>query len=192
MMIPLPTGPFSLIMSDPPWRFATRSPKGLKKSPQAHYDCMALSDIKEIPVASVAAPDCLLLMWATAPMLPQAMELMEAWGFTYKTMGAWAKQSSTGRKWAFGTGYILRSASEPFLIGTRGAPKVVSRSERNLIAAPIREHSRKPDDCRRMLERMIPQGRRLEMFAREAAPGWDAWGNQVDHFAHHQTLEAAE
>jgi N6-adenosine-specific RNA methylase IME4 len=191
-MIHLPAGPFSVIMADPPWAFATRSDKGLKKSPQAHYDCMSLDAIKALPVADISAPDCLLMMWATAPMLPHALEVMAAWGFTYKTMGAWAKRSKTGSKWAFGTGYILRSASEPFLIGTRGAPRVVSKSERNLIVAPVREHSRKPDEARAMLERMIPAGRRLEMFARETAPGWEAWGNQVGRFDHQPKLEAAE
>jgi N6-adenosine-specific RNA methylase IME4 len=189
-MTALPPGQFSLIMADPPWRFVTRSVKGLKKSPQAHYDCMDLDAIKALPVADIAAPDCLLFMWATAPMLPQALDVMAAWGFTFKTMGAWAKQSSTGQKWAFGTGYILRSASEPFLIGTRGRVKIKSRSERNLIVAPIREHSRKPDATRDMLDRMVPDGDRLEMFAREAAPGWQAWGNQVDLFSPQQRMAA--
>lgn len=187
----LPTGQFSLIYADTPWRFALRSSKGEKKSPQSHYQCMSLDDIKALPVASVAAPDCLLFMWATAPMLPQALEVMAAWGFTFKTMGAWAKRSSTGAKWAFGTGYILRSASEPFLIGTRGRPKVHTKSERNLIVAPVREHSRKPDNTRRMLEAMIPHGDRLEMFAREAADGWTAWGNETDKFQRAAELEAA-
>lgn len=188
----LPPGLYSLILADPPWRFATRSDKGLSKSPQAHYDCMSLDDIKALPVAEIAAPDCLLMMWATAPMLPQALEVMTAWGFAFKTMGAWAKQSKTGRKWAFGTGYILRSASEPFIIGTRGNPKTATKSIRNLIVAPVREHSRKPDCARTNLEQMIPTGRRLEMFARESAEGWDAWGNETGKFDRHDIREAAE
>ena len=186
-MTALPSGPYSVIMADPPWSFTARSSKGLTKSPQAHYDCMDLPAIKALPVADVADRDCLLMMWATAPMLPQALEVMAAWGFTFKTMGTWAKQSKTGAKWAFGTGFILRSASEPYLIGTRGRPKVVSRSERNLIVAPVREHSRKPDSARASLDRMIPTGRRLEMFARESSPGWDVWGNQINKFDHQET-----
>lgn len=130
------------------------------------------------PVSDIAAKDSVMFMWATFPMLPQALALMEAWGFTYKTGGAWAKQSKTGAKWAFGTGYLFRSASELLLVGTRGKPKWNSRSERNLWIAPVREHSRKPDCVYEMIERAV-SGPRLEMFARRHRDGWTAWGDEV-------------
>lgn len=177
-----PADGFSVILADPPWSFSTYSAKGHGKSPQSHYACQGLDWIKALPVESIAAKDCLLWLWATAPMLPQAIEVMAAWGFTYKTAGPWAKQSKTGEKWAFGTGYIFRSAAEFFLVGTRGRPRVASRSVRNLIVAPVREHSRKPADAHQMLNDLIPDGPRLEMFAREAVPGWTAWGNQTTKF----------
>lgn len=185
-MTPWPFGdlkPFhySLISCDPPWRFANYSAKGEVKNPLAHYDCMDLASIKALPVNQLAADDCACLMWATAPMLPQAIETLAAWGFAFKSAGAWAKQSSTGNAWAFGTGYCFRSAAEFFILGTRGKPKYLSRSIRNLIVAPVREHSRKPDEMHRNLEALF-EGPRCELFARERRAGWDVWGNQTEKF----------
>jgi N6-adenosine-specific RNA methylase IME4 len=173
---------YGVILADPPWAFRLFSDKGDAKSPQAHYACMGAADLAALPVNQLAAPHCALLMWATWPMLDDARALMAAWGFRYKTGGAWAKQSSTGKAWAFGTGYCFRSASEPFLLGTIGRPPVLSRSVRNLIVAPVRQHSRKPDDLHAMAESLYP-GPRAELFAREPRPGWDVWGNQTDKFA---------
>jgi N6-adenosine-specific RNA methylase IME4 len=184
-MDPLQPFRYGVILADPPWSFRLYSDKGDAKSPQAHYSCMSIEDMQAMPVNHLAAPDCALLMWATAPMIREALALMQAWGFSYKTMGAWAKQSSTGSRWAFGTGYCFRSAAEFFLLGTRGRPRLQSRSTRNLIVAPVREHSRKPDDLHRMAEAMYP-GPYLELFARERRPGWDCWGNEVDKFGAEQ------
>lgn len=172
---------YGLILADPPWAFRLHSDKGDRKSPQAHYPCMGQADLATLPVNQLAASDCALLMWATAPMIREAITLMAAWGFTYKTMGSWAKQSSTGAAWAFGTGYCFRSASEFFLLGTTGKPKVRSRSVRNLIVAPVREHSRKPDQLHAMAEALYA-GPYVELFARKRRAGWDAWGNDVDRF----------
>lgn len=173
---------YGAILADPPWYFRNFSAKGEAKNPVAHYACMDTAQIAALPVNQLAAPDCALLMWATAPMLPDALALMTAWGFTFKSAGAWAKQSSTGDKWAFGTGYCFRSAAEFYLLGTIGKPKVRSRSVRNLIVAPTREHSRKPGKLHGDVESLYA-GPYLELFAREARPGWDAWGNEVGRFA---------
>lgn len=115
-------GNYGLIYADPPWLFKLRSAKGEKRSPQAHYDCMPTDDICAMPVGQLAARDCALVMWATCPMLPDALRVMAAWGFDYTTAGAWAKQSKTGKKWHMGGGFILRSAAELILFGTRGDP----------------------------------------------------------------------
>lgn len=176
-----PHGGFRAIYADPPWRFEAWSEAGEGKAPQQHYGCESLADLQALPVERLAAQNSALMMWATFPMLPEALALMAAWGFTYKSGGAWGKQSSTGRKLAFGTGYIFRSAAELLLVGTRGEPKWLSKSERNLWLAPIREHSRKPDEIHAMVERMTP-GPRLELFARQQRSGWVAWGNEVEKF----------
>ena len=172
---------YGAILADPPWRFKLRSEKDLSKSPQGQYPCMSHEELCRMPVTDLAARDCVLIMWATWPMIQQAIDLMSAWEFTYKSGGAWAKQSKSGSKWAFGTGYIFRSASEPFIVGSRGKPLYQSRSVRNLIVAPVREHSRKPDDMHLMVERLV-QGPYLEMFARQRRSLWDSWGNECDKF----------
>jgi N6-adenosine-specific RNA methylase IME4 len=186
---PLPGWPFGelvphrygVILADPPWRFLNRTVAGEVKNPVAHYPCMSVEQLAELPVARLAAPDCALIMWATAPLLHRAIALLDAWGFTFKTAGAWAKQSRTGERWTFGTGYVLRSAAEFYLVGTIGKPRVISRSIRNLIAAPVREHSRKPDQLHADVEALYA-GPYAELFARQRREGWDAWGNDVDRF----------
>ncbi len=180
---PLEPGAYGLILADPPWSFLTRSDKGKGKSPDRHYGCMSLDDIKALPVRDLAAKDCALVMWATAPMLPRAIGLMADWGFIFKTSGAWAKQSKTGASWAFGTGYLLRSAAEFWIVGTIGKPAIGSRSVRNLIVAPTREHSRKPDDLHKSLEQLFPCERRCELFARQQREGWEVFGNESDKFS---------
>jgi len=131
--------------------------------------------------SGLAAPDCALFMWATAPMLDVQIETLKGWGFTFKSAGPWAKQSSTGKAWAFGTGYCFRSAAEFFLLGTRGKPAVLSRSERNLIVAPVRQHSRKPDDLHRKAAALYG-GPYVEIFSRERRAGWASWGLEVEKF----------
>ncbi len=126
---------YGAILADPPWSYAMRSAKGYAKAPEAHYATMSHEDIKALPVAQLAAGDCLLFMWSTWPHLDQAQAVLKAWGFTYKTGGAWFKKTVTGKS-AFGTGYILRSSCEPYLIGTIGRPDIRSRSVRNEIIAP--------------------------------------------------------
>jgi N6-adenosine-specific RNA methylase IME4 len=171
---------YGLIMADCPWSFKTYSPKGWVKSAQRHYSCMTLEDIKLLPVRDLAAPDCCLFLWATFPMLPQALEVMSAWGFSYRSGGVWHKRTSGG-KTAFGTGYRVRGACEPFLLGFIGNPKN-SRSERNLIEGTVREHSRKPETAYEWAERYLPDAHRCELFSRQRRPGWECFGNDVDHF----------
>jgi N6-adenosine-specific RNA methylase IME4 len=171
---------FSVIVADPPWRFATYSEKGRGKSADRHYRCMTLDGIKALPVARLAASDCALFLWATAPMLPEALAVMAAWGFTYKSNLVWGKTTRFG-KISFGTGYRIRNSHEHILIGTIGNPKN-SRGERSLLMAQVREHSRKPDEFYEMVERWQPGARRLELFSRQSRPGWQHWGNETGKF----------
>lgn len=121
-----------------------------------------------------ARGDCLLWLWATHPMLPQALEVMAAWRCRYVTSGVWVKRTARG-KLGFGTGYRLRSASEPFLIGTFGNPES-TRSIRTVIEGPLRDHSEKPDEAYAAAERMMPGAFRADLFSKRTRPGWDAWG----------------
>ncbi|WP_241699982.1 MT-A70 family methyltransferase [Tabrizicola fusiformis] len=175
-----PVGGFGLIMADPPWAYDMRSEKGYAKSPEAHYGTMPLSWIKALPVEALAAADCLLWLWHPASMTPDALEVIGAWGFRFKTGGHWAKVGASGKQ-AFGTGYILRNAGEPWMIATRGAPRT-TKAVRSVIIAPAREHSRKPDEAYADAERLMPNVQRLDLFSRQRRPGWASWGNEVDKF----------
>lgn len=172
---------YGAILADCPWPYEMYSEKGYGKSPEAHYDTMSIDDIKALPVGQLAGGDCMLFMWSTWPHLNRAMEVLTAWGFTYKTGGAWLKLTKSGKQ-AFGPGYILRTSCEPFLVGTIGRPLIGSRSERNFIAEMRREHSRKPEEMRAKIERLLPRAFCCELFAREAWPGHEVWGNQMDRF----------
>jgi N6-adenosine-specific RNA methylase IME4 len=177
----LPPLSFDLIMVDPPWAFALRSDKGEAKSAQAKYACMTLDEIKALPVGQLARGDAYLWLWATHPMLPQAIDVMAAWGFGFTTSGVWVKTTATG-KLAFGTGYVLRSASEPFLIGKFGRP-TSAKNIRTVLMAPVREHSRKPDHAYTAAEALATGAtRRADLFSRETRAGWTSWGAEVGKF----------
>lgn len=174
---------FDLIMADPPWKFENWSKKGEAKNASAQYDCMSLDDIKALPVGHLMAPDAVLWLWATNPMLPQAFEVLQAWGVRYVTAGTWVKRTTNG-KLGFGTGYRLRCANEPFLIATNGNP-ATARNVRSVIEGPIREHSRKPDEAFDEASRLVapmPDPRKLELFARQTRDGWTTWGNEATKF----------
>lgn len=172
---------YDFICADPPWRFKVYSRKtGLKKSADLHYTTMTMDEVKALPVRLLASKNCLLWLWCTSPMLRHGFDVLDAWGFEFSTQGQWAKRTKRG-KLAFGTGFRLRSASEPFLLATRGNPKS-TRSTRNLIEGLIREHSRKPDEAYAAMERMMPEARRADLFAREERHGWDSWGDEIKKF----------
>ena len=172
---------YGLLMADPPWSFDNYSVKGERKNAKFHYECMSIEDICAMPVGHLASKNCLLWLWATNPMLPQALVAMERWGFQFKTAGTWVKTTRHG-KTAFGTGYVLRSANEPFLIGTIGTVKC-TRGVRSVVYGQIREHSRKPDEAYAAAEQLVPHVHRAELFSRQARQGWEVWGNQSQLFS---------
>lgn len=176
----LPLFSYGLIMADPPWKFDNWSAKGEHKNASAKYDCMDLAAIKALPVGHLAATDCVLWLWACNPLLDQAFDVVKAWGFRFVTAGTWVKMTSGG-KVAFGTGYRLRSANEPFLIATNGNPET-ARNVRSVVVGPVREHSRKPEEAFAAAESLVPNVRRLELFSRQSRPGWDNWGNESSKF----------
>lgn len=172
---------FGMVMADFPWRFNTWSLKGKKhKSPERHYKTMPLEEIKAFPIGHLGAPNCVYWIWGTHPMLRDQLDCFDAWGISYVTSGVWVKRTTTG-KLAFGTGYRLRSASEPFLIGTNGKPDS-AKNIRTVIEGPLREHSRKPDEAYAAAEAMCPGVRRLDMFSRQPRPGWEQFGDEVEKF----------
>lgn len=171
---------YDLIMADPPWNYENWSKAGAARNASAHYSCMSFEQLAELPVSSLASRNCVLWLWATNPMLPQGLSLLSAWGFRFVTAGHWAKRGRSG-KLAFGTGYVLRNAGEPFLIGFIGRPKT-TKSVRSVIEAPRRKHSQKPDEAFRAAEELVPRARRIELFSRQSRPGWDAFGDEAGKF----------
>ena len=177
---------YRVIYADPPWTFSTYSRKGKGRSAEAYYDCMSLADIKALPVADWAADDCVLLLWATDPLLQTAFEVIRAWGFTYKTVGFyWAKLNKSAEPTIYqdasfftGLGFWTRANPEQCLLATRGHPKRRRADVRKLIVSPRREHSRKPDEAYERIEALC-DGPYLEMFARGARPGWECWGERI-------------
>lgn len=191
----LPRNHYGAILADPPWSFEVWSKDtGNGRSAESHYSTMTMRQIARLPVDELAAKDCVLFMWACWPSIADALRIIEAWGFTYKTCGFdWMKADNTQPHFfqddvpaQVGMGYWTRANTEPCLLAVRGKPKRLNADVRMGIIAPRREHSRKPDGVHQRVERLVA-GPYLELFARAPRSGWDVWGNQTDKFA-----EAAE
>lgn len=189
---------YGAILADPPWRYEVwsgetavkrRNSPGTNVGAAVHYETMSAEELALLPVASLAAEDCVLFLWVTWPTLVQALKLIETWGFTYKTCGFdWMKANASqvemfddSMEGQMGMGYWTRANSEPCLLATRGKPKRLHADVRQAIIAPRREHSRKPDGVHKRIERLVA-GPYVELFSRQKRLGWDVWGNQTDKF----------
>ncbi len=194
----LPHHRYALILADPAWETVLWS--GAKRTPTQkqgddHYSVMSSTDMAALPIAEIAEPDAVLAMWVIGSHLDQALQLGRDWGFTYTTdLFYWVKQRRLRPNQAdlftddiapapIGMGKYSRKQVEPCLLFKRGkGVKVCDHSIRQLIIAPKREHSRKPDEQYPALESMFGDVSRVELFARSTRQGWDAWGNQTDKF----------
>ncbi len=186
----LPKGHYGAILADPPWQFKswgdTSNGNGIAGH---HYSIMDTPSIAALPVADLAAEDCVLFLWACWPTLPEALTIIEQWGFRYKTCAFNWTKAHAGQIEMFrddldvqvGMGYWTRANSEPCLLAVRGKPKRLNADVRQGIIAPRREHSRKPDGVHKRIERLVT-GPYLELFARQTRSGWDCWGNETDKF----------
>lgn len=171
----LPERRFGVILADPEWRFEPYSrDSGMDRAADNHYPTSATDVIASRPVQDIAAPDCVLFLWATVPMLPDALRVMEAWGFAYKSHFIWNKDK-------IGTGYWNRNKHELLLVGTRGnipAPIMGSQAH-SVIDAPVRLHSEKPAAFYLLIENYFPNLPKIELNARKARAGWERWGNEA-------------
>jgi N6-adenosine-specific RNA methylase IME4 len=169
----LPDKRYGVIYADPPWRFAPYSvTTGMDRAADNHYPTMDVDAIAAMKVP--AADDCVLFLWATVPMLPEALQVLRTWGFSYKSNFAWVKDKA-------GTGFWNKNKHELLLIGTRGSIPAPAPGEQyqSAIEAARGAHSAKPFAFREMIEEMFPTLPRVELFARETFSGWDVWGNEV-------------
>lgn len=178
-----PVSGYRVIYADPPWAYAQRcTTDSFKGGVRRHYNVMSTPEICALPVGEIAAKSAMLFMWATFPLLPDALKAVEAWGFEYCTVAfTWVKTNPNDGAPFFGVGYYTKSNAEICLLARRGkAIKPATDTISQIIISPRMEHSRKPDEARRRIEQMYPQCSRVELFARRQSPGWDVWGNQVD------------
>lgn len=181
---------YPCVSADPAWTHKQFSMKGYSRHPSNHYPTMSIEQIKALPVGDVASKHAWLFLWTTWPHLPQALDVITAWGFAYSSCFlTWVKLTPrsgdemflTLKNFHYGTGYTSRKNTEILLLGRRGRPEILVKPAELMIAAR-REHSRKPDETFRRIEGFCP-GPRLELFSREPRDGWMTWGNQTDHFA---------
>ena len=142
---------------------------------------MSIDELCALPVETLAEKDCLLFLWATFPQLPEALRLIRAWGFTFKTVAiVWLKLNKKSPTWFYGLGYWTRGNAEICLLAKRGKPKRRSAGVHQFIISPVEEHSKKPDVTRDKIIELAGDLPRVELFARQKAPGWDVLGNEVD------------
>lgn len=189
---PLVRGTYSVLYADPPWAFHAWSHRGEGRGASQHYQTMTAETIAALPVAELAADDAALFLWVVQPQLPEALALINRWGFTYKTVAfCWVKIKGkqdrlfyTGEDVRMGLGYHTRAGMEQCWLAVRGdGYERLSQGEAQVIFSPIREHSRKPDEIPDSIVRLCGDVPRAELFARTARPGWESWGNQVGRFA---------
>jgi N6-adenosine-specific RNA methylase IME4 len=172
---------FGTILADPPWRFVNRTGKVAPEHRRlSRYDTMAWKEIAALPVGDVAAERSHCYLWTPNALVPDALRVLEEWGFGYKTMLIWHKVRRDGGSDGRGVGFYFRNVTEPVLFGVRGRLRTLAPGRRqvNLIATRKREHSRKPDELYPIIEACSP-GPRIELFARYPREGWSAWGDEV-------------
>lgn len=168
---------YKIIYADSPWRYNDKNCNG---NCESHYNTMNIKDICNLPIKDITDKDCVLFLWCTYPMLKEGLQLIESWGFKYKTIGfQWIKQNKSRNGFFFGLGRWTRGNTECCLIGVKGHPKRVNNSISQLIISPIQEHSKKPDIVRERVVELMGDLPRIELFARQHADGWDCWGNEV-------------
>jgi len=172
---------YKTILADCPWEYEDK--KGNLASMGAAtsaYSVMPLEEIKALPVKYIANEDSLLLLWATSPKLPEALEVIKAWGFNYRTIAfVWCKLNPLSIGLYSGLGSWVNSNVEFVLLSKRGTPKRLNKNVKQILFAPRREHSRKPEEIFQRIEQ-LSEGPFIELFARRKREGWDCWGNQVE------------
>lgn len=176
-LTPLPAGPFTTIIADPPWPYGDRlmsggGPRRKTRGAANHYTVMSLNDIIALPVATSAAENAHLYLWATNAFVEEAHVVARAWGFTTKTLVTWVKPQ-------IGMGRYFRNSTEHVLFGVRGSLPPLRRNCPTAFTAARRKHSQKPDEFYAIVESMSP-GPYLELFARARREGWVSWGNELD------------
>lgn len=172
---------YGIIYADPPWHYRVYSKKGAGRSAESHYPTMTIEKIQALPVSELADKDCALFMWITFPLLKESLSVLSSWGFKFKTIAfVWIKQNRKSDSLFWGMGYWTRTNAEFCVLATKGKPKRMAKNVHQVIVSHIEEHSKKPDEARRRIVRLMGDLPRIELFARQKSAGWDVWGNEVE------------
>jgi len=171
---------YQIIYADCPWEYA--DPKGdLPRLGGKTYPTMSLGEIKQLPVQSITDENCALYLWATMPLLPEALEVIRAWGFRYINCGfTWVKLNSNSMGIYSGLGHWTNGNAELCLFGKKGILARKRKDIKQIILAPVLEHSHKPPEVRERIVALLGDLPRIELFARRKVEGWDCWGNEVE------------
>ena len=172
---------YNIIYADPPWSYKDKALAG-NRGAGCKYQTQSKDWIDNLPIKEITEKDCVLFLWVTMPKLNECWDLIEKWGFTYKTCAfTWVKRNKKAESWFWGMGRWTRANAELCLIATKGKPKRVSAAVHSVINERIEGHSKKPDIVRERIVELLGDLPRIELFARQPTPGWDAWGNEVEN-----------
>lgn len=177
-----PDKKYGVIYADPAWEFNNKKTGGsMKSGAAANYSTMTLDDLKALPVQEIADDDCALVMWWVGSQPQEALDLVKSWGFELKTMTGfvWTKLTRNNKQF-FGMGYWTRAGAECCIIAVKGKPKPASHNVRSVVSSVVGKHSEKPAEIRDHIVELFGDVPRIELFARQRAEGWDAWGDEVE------------
>lgn len=177
--IPFPDKKYNIIYADPPWSYNDKASAGQRGSCYK-YDVQDQGYLKNLPVQEIAAADSVLFLWVTMPMIPEGVQLLEHWGFKYKTVAfTWVKKNKITDSWFWGMGNWTRANPEVCLLGVKGNIRRTAKDVHSVVDSRIQFHSQKPDEVRNRIVRLMGDLPRIELFARTREPGWDCWGYEV-------------
>jgi len=174
-----PQKKYNIIYADPPWSYKDKALAG-NRGASCKYPTQSSEWLNSLPVKNITNKDCILFLWVTMPKLNECFELINQWGFEYKTCAfTWVKKNKKADSWFMGMGRWTRANSEICLLATKGKPKRINAAVHSVVDTPIEKHSKKPDCVKERIIALCGDLPRIELFARQKTPGWDVWGNEV-------------
>lgn len=174
-----PDKKYQIIYADPPWSYRDKALSGNRGS-GCKYEIQSKEWIDSLPVKEISDNNCVLFLWVTMPKLDECWELIEKWGFKYKTVAfTWVKRNKKAQSWFWGMGRWTRANAELCLLATKGKPKRINSAVHSIIDTPIQAHSQKPNETRDKILNLVGDLPRIELFARQKTEGWDVWGKEV-------------
>ena len=169
---------YQVIYADPPWKYSF---SGTRTTKHDDYSTMTTEGICALNIKGITDDNCILFMWMIWNRLPDALKVIDSWGFKYiGSAFTWVKRSKSGEKWHFGMGGWTRQNSETCLFAIKGNPKRLSASVRSVVDDIVMKHSKKPECVRERIVELMGDLPRIELFARQKTEGWDVWGNEVE------------